>query len=154
MTQEVLFERLTQEETNALLQQKLTIFTGYAFALAQKAGLTPEEAAQFFMEPHRADYATTSTSISRDEILEQQARSSAVSMAVSHGNNNVQLEHDNDTWVIKVMLMQDKPILEQWGVSLEFLTRWLGEQARLIGEPKGVVYTCWLVGEVLNVQLM
>ncbi len=153
MTQIVPFETMTQEETNKLLQQRVTMFTGYAFALAQKVGLTPEEAAQFFMEPHRADYATPSTSISRDEILEMQARNSAMSMAVSHGGSNVQLESDNDTWLVKVMLAQDKSIIEQWGISLEFLARWLGEQARLIGEPKGVVYTCWLDGEVLNVQL-
>ncbi len=154
MTQAVPFETMTQEETNELLQQRVTMFTGYAFALAQKAGLTPEEAAQFFMEPHRIDDSTLPDSISRKEILEQQARSSAVSMVVSHGSSSVQLEHDNDTWLIKVIFTQDKLILEQWGVSLEFLARWLGEQARLIGESKGVVYTCWLDGEVLNVQIM
>jgi hypothetical protein len=105
------------------------------------------------MEPHRADYTAIPNSTSHEEILEQQARSSAVSMAVSHGGNNVQLERDNDTWLIKVMLEQDKLIVEQWGISLEFLARWLGEQARPIGVPKGIVYTCWLDGDVLNVQL-
>lgn len=153
MTQVVPFATMTQEETNKLLQQRVTMFTGYAFALAQKAGLTPEEAAQFFMEPHRVDYTTTSNSISHDEILEQQAKSSVLSMVVSHGSSNVQLERDNDAWLVKVILTQDKPILEQWGTSLEFLACWLGEQARLIGEPKGITYTCWLDGYVLNVRL-
>jgi hypothetical protein len=43
--------------------------------------------------------------------------------------------------------------LEPWGISLEFFARWLGEQVRLIGEPKGIVYTTWIDGETLFMQL-
>lgn len=151
MSQEVPIEVITLEETVILLQQRLTMFTGYAFALAQKAELTPKEAAQVFMELHRTEYVTLS---SPAEILEQQAKNSAISMTVSHGSSNVRLERDTDKWLVKVLLTQDRPIIEQWGASLAFLAQWLQEQARLIDEPKGIVYKCWLDEEVLTVQLM
>ena len=151
MSQEVPIETMTLEETIVLLQQRLTMFTGYAFALAQKAGLTPEEAAQMFMESHRTSNATLSSSA---EMLEQQAQSNAISMAVSNGRSNVRLERDANRWLIKILLTQDRPIIEQWGASLAFLARWLQEQARLIGEPKGIAYKCWLDGEVLHVALV
>jgi hypothetical protein len=130
----------------------LTIFAGYALALAQKAGLSPEEAARFFMEP----LSDTSASHiwANAETLERQTRGSAAHMALMHGESNVELTHDGDKWIVRTLLTHDKAHLtELWGTSMEFFAHWVQEQARIVGRPKGIEYTCWLEGETLCVQL-
>ena len=45
MTEVVQFDTVPTEQAATWLQGHLTFFAGYALALAQKAGLSPEEAA-------------------------------------------------------------------------------------------------------------
>jgi hypothetical protein len=142
---------MPEEQAMVWLQHHITTWTGYAFALAQKASLSPEEAARMFMEPLRA-YVGSQTQAD-SQLLEQQAKQSAATMALMHGQNNVQLDHDEDRWLMKTIITAEKQNLQQWGVSVEFFTRWLGEQARLVGEPKGIVYTTWLEDDMLYIQL-
>lgn len=150
-TQPVPIDTVAAEQMLPWLQHHILAWTGYAFALAQRAGLTPEVAAQIFMSPiidagqvtFQADAAS----------LEQQAMQNAVIMSAFHGANNVHLERDGDTWLLKIATAAIKQELELWGVFLDFFALWLGEQARLIGEPKGIVYTSWLEDETLYLQL-
>jgi len=150
-TQNIRVGTASAEQALPWLQHHILAWTGYAFALAQQAGLSPEEAARLFMQPMLNEKQTT---FQADAVrLEQQAMQNAVIMAAIHGASNVHLERDEDTWLLKIVVTDVKQELETWGVSLEFFARWLGEQARLIGEPKGIVYTTWLDGETLSMQL-
>jgi hypothetical protein len=149
--QYVPIDTLPPEQALHWLQQHLTTWTGYAFALAQQADLTPEEAAHFFMQPL---LTPGQVHLQADEqALERQAKQSAATMILMHGDNNVHLERDGDQWLLRATLTDLKGDLEPWGISLEFFTRWLGEQARLVGLPKGIVYTTWLEEDTLFMRL-
>ena len=142
---------LSVEQAILWLQPHITTWTGYAFALAQQADLSPEEAARIFMQPILDErLATFQADAAR---LEQQAKQNAAMMALLHGAENVQLEQDEGTWLLKATLGDFRHKLASWGVSLEFFVRWLGEQARLIGEPKGIIYSSRLEGDTLYMQL-
>jgi hypothetical protein len=133
------------------LQPHVATWTAYAFALAQQADLSPEEAARLFMQPmpagepqaYQADAA----------LLERQARQSAGVMMLMHGSANVHLEREGDTWLLRAVLADMKSSLELWNVSLDFFARWLGEQARLVCLPKGITCTTWLDGDIFSMQL-
>lgn len=111
MTEVVQFDTVPPEQAAIWLQGHLTFFAGYALALAQKAGQSPEEAARFFMEP----LSDTSASHipANAETLERQARGSAAHMALMHGESNVELEHDGDRWIVKMLLTHDKAHLAE-----------------------------------------
>jgi len=150
-TQNIPVDILSVKQAVSWLQPHITTWTGYAFALAQKAGLSPEAAARIFMQPVLDE---KQTAFQADEVqLEQQAKQNATMMALLHGADNVHLERDGDTWLLKAALGDFKQKLEVWDVSLEFFAGWLGEQARLIGEPKGITYSSWLEGDTLYMQL-
>ena len=152
VTEVVHFDTMLTEQAATWLQGHLTFFAGYALALAQRTGLGPEEAARFFMEPLRDTSASHTPA--NAETLERQARGSAAHMALMHGKSNVELEHDGKRWVVKTSLTHDKAHLaERWGTSMEFFARWVQEQARIVGRPKGIEYSCWLDSETLCVQL-
>ncbi len=150
-TQNIPVGTLSVEQAVSWLQPHITTWTGYAFALAQKAGLSPEAAARIFMQPVLDEGQTTFQADAAQ--LEQQAKQNATMMALLHGAGNVHLERDGDTWLLKAALGDFRQKLENWGVSLEFFARWLGEQARLIGGPKGIAYSSWLEGDTLHIQL-
>lgn len=50
-TQRIPVDTLSVEQAVSWLQPHITTWTGYAFALAQKADLSPEAAAHIFMQP-------------------------------------------------------------------------------------------------------
>ena len=125
------------------------MFTGYALGIAWKTGLSPQAAGTLFMAP---------LIVSTQPItLEDLARNDAQRMAVVHGADNVQLaqitDRDNVIWLIQIQVASDQPILEQWGVPLQFWADWLSTQAQHIGLPKGITYTVWIEAQTLNIQL-
>lgn len=150
-TQPVTIDPVTSEEMLPWLQHHILAWTSYAFALAKLANLTPEAAANLFMQP-LSDEERPSFQADAPR-LEQQARQNAVIMSALHGAEHVHLERDGDTWLLQMETAAFKQELALRGVSLDFFARWLGEQARLIGVPKGIAYTSWLKDELFCLQL-
>ena len=149
--QRIPFDTASVEQAQPWLQHHIIAWSSYAFALARQAGLGPEEAARFFMQPILDEGQATFQADA--ERLEQQARQNALIMAAFHGANNVQLERDGETWLLKIATTEVRAELEPRNIPLEFFARWLGEQSRLIGEPKGIAYITWLEGDSLCMQL-
>lgn len=145
MNKPIPIESLSVQQQIESLRHHVLMFTGYALSLAEKMVISPQDAAALFMAPltHSAQVVT----------LEGQAQGDALRMSMIHGVEKVHLtQHDGD-WLIQIQVEADKPILEQWGVSISFWAEWLGEQARLLGQTKGIKYVVWLDSETLNIQL-
>lgn len=142
---------LPAEQGVHTLQMHHITWTGYAYALAQRANLTPEEAARLFMQA-MTPYVVANSSADA-AVLEQQARQAAEMMALLHGHANVLLEQTGEVWSLRTTLTELKEGLAIWGIPLEFFARWMGEQARLVGESKGIDYQTWLDGKTLYMQL-
>ena len=149
--QSISLDVIPAEQGMHVLQAHNVTWTGYAFALAQRANLAPEEAARIFMQA-MMPYVSASTSADA-ALLEQQAMQAAEMMALLHGHANVRLERVGETWLLRTTLTELKEGLEVWEVPLEFFARWMGEQARLVGISKGIAYTTWLDVETLHVQV-
>jgi len=150
MSERIAMEMVPVEQALNALRHHVTMWHGYAFALAQKANLSPEEAAHFFMEGHAPIIVATPTD---PAMLAQYARQTATTLALIGEGNNVFLEQVGERWLIKSVITADRPNLERWGAALDFFVRWLAEHSRMIGEPKRIEYTLWLDGDVLHVQL-
>lgn len=142
---------VTAEQMLPWLQHHIIAWTSYAFALARKAHLEPEEAARLFMQPMiDKGQATFQADTAR---LEQQAMQNAVILSALHGAQQVCLEQEDEAWHLQLRTAEIGQELTAWGVPLDFFARWLGEQARLIGEPKGIHYAWWLDDEALHMRL-
>jgi hypothetical protein len=121
---------------------------GYAFALATRAGLSPEEAARFWLE------AVSSTgsdgSVASPEEIEANARRDATTMEMINGN--AALSREGEVWCIQVDAGGDRADLERWGASLDFWARWLTEQGRLLAQRDGRRSTTRLEGSTLHIE--
>jgi hypothetical protein len=143
---------LSNEQTIAWYQAHVQVMHGYALALALKAGLSAAEAARVFVEPWHAGHANL-PSQATVEALERQARQIAEVLALTHGEEQVQVEHQDDaTWRVGVTIVDPEPF-ERYGVSLEMHTQWVAEQLRLVCEPKGIVCSVRLDQDRQNIQL-
>lgn len=151
MTQKRSFITLSNEQTIAWYQQHVMVLHGYALALALKAGLSPAEAATVFVEPWHSGRASL-PSQATTQILEQQARQIAEILALTHGEEHVYVEQQDDTWWVGVTIVDREP-LECYGVSLEIHTQWVAEQLRQVCEPKGMLCSVWLDQDTQSIHL-
>ncbi len=151
MTQKRSFITLSDEQTIAWYQHHVQVLHGYALALALKAGLSPAEAATAFVEPWHGGRASLPSQATL-QILEQQARQIAEVLALTHGEEHVQVEHQGDTWRVEVTMVDREP-LERYGASLEIYTQWVAEQLRHVCEPKGLRCSVWLDQETQSLHL-
>ena len=152
MTRKRSFVTLSDGQTLAWYQHHIQVLHGYALALGLKAGLSPAEAARVFVEPWRAGLASFPPKATV-QILEQQANQIAEILALTHGEESVRVERQDDTWLVGVTIADREP-LERYGVSLELHTRWMAEQLRLICEPKGIRCSVWLDQETPSLHLV
>jgi hypothetical protein len=142
MTQKRSLITLSDEQAMAWYQHHVQVLHGYALALALKAGLSPAEAATAFVEPwHGARVSLQSQAT--PQILEQQARQIVEVLALTHGEEYVHAERQDDTWKVEVTVVDREP-LERYGASLEIHTQWIAEQLRHVCEPKGILCSVWL----------
>ena len=145
------FNKLSDEQTIAWYQHHMQVLHSYALALALKAGLSPVEAARFFVEPWHANHHATSARPTA-QLLEQQAKQVASVSALSHGEEQVHLEQQERGWLVEVTIVDREP-LERYSVSLEVYTQWVGEQLRQVCELKGIRCAVWLDQDVQFIQL-
>ena len=150
MTQDRSFNTFTSEQTLTLLKHFAAIWQGYAFALAQKAGLGPVETARLFVEPYLS--SASFPSLATEQTLEQQARQIAGTLVLTHEEQSLHIEHQGDVWLLKAII-PDREALERYGVSLEWHTQWLAEQLRLVCEPKGITCAVWLEENAQYIRL-
>ncbi|MBO0780168.1 MAG: hypothetical protein J2P37_15195 [Ktedonobacteraceae bacterium] len=133
---------LTDEQVIAWHRHHSMVLHGYALTLALKAGLSPAEAAGIFVEPWKSGRADFPSQVT-DQVLEQQARQTAEVSALAYGEEHVEVERQDDTWLVKVVIAHREP-LERYGASLERHIQWVAEQLRQVCEPKGIACTIWL----------
>lgn len=150
MTQKPPLITLTAEQRISWYQHHVCVLHGYALALALKAGLSPEEAASFFVEPWHSARASQASQAT-DQMLEQQARQAAEVLALTYGAEHVQVEHQGETWLVKAIIVDCEP-LERYGASLELHARWTAEQLRQVCEPKGILCSTWLARDTQHLQ--
>ncbi len=142
---------LTEEQTIVWYQQHIQVLHGYALALSLKAGLSPAEAATFFVTLWHEDYASLQSQAT-PTMLEQQARQIAEVLALTYGDACLALEREGENWLVKVDLALHEP-LERYGVSLEYYIQWVAHQLHLVCEAKGILCTVWLEGESQLIRL-
>lgn len=151
MTQKRSFITLSDEQTIAWYQHHVLVLHGYALALALKTGLSPAQAARVFVEPWHSNRSSL-PSQATTQILEQQARQIAEVLALTYGENHVQAESQDASWLVKVAIPDTEPF-ERYGASLEFHVQWVAEQMHEVCEPKGIDCSAWLEKNTLYVRL-
>src|SRR5262245_32510547 len=134
------FVTLSEEQTLSWYQHLVQAQHGYALALALKAGLSPEEAARLWENWHGGTAQASQVTLER---LERQSEQIAEVFALTHGEEHVHLEQQDETWLVEVTISDREP-LERYGASLELYTQWVAEQVRLVCEPKGIRCSVWL----------
>lgn len=149
MAQNNTFGSFTDNETIEWLRHHMIVMHGYALALAQKAGLNATEAAQLFVEPLLSSISWSSAT---PQLLEQQAMQNAAVLALTYGEQQVNVEKNGEVWLVKAQL-SDNESLMRYGASLDFHTQWLAEQLRLVCEPKNMSCKVWLIDDELHIQL-
>ncbi len=152
MTQKHSLITLSDEQTIAWYQHQVQVLQGYALALALKAGLSPVEAAKFWCESHWHAGLASLPSHATLQILEQQARQIAEVLALTHGEEHVHVERQDDTWTVEVTVVDREP-LERYGASIEVHTQWIAEQLRHVCEPKDILCSVWLDQETQSLHL-
>ncbi|EFH80938.1 hypothetical protein [Ktedonobacter racemifer] len=135
------FVTLSEEQTLAWYQHLVQALHGYTLALTLKAGLSPAEAARLWENWHGG--RTSQPSQATLEMVEQQAEQIAEVFALTHGEEHVQIEQQDEAWLVEVTIADREP-LERYGASLELYTQWVAEQMRLVCEPKGIRCSVWL----------
>jgi hypothetical protein len=115
-------------------------FSGYAFGLAQRAGLSPEEAARLFVERAHAGVPSAERDATAEEVARWVVRN-ALALQMIHGQ--VTVRRDGDVWTMIVNVTDDAPSLEAWGAGLDFWLGWLAEQTRLISAHHGFESSVW-----------
>ena len=144
------FVTLSEEQTLAWYQHLVQGLHGYTLALALKAGLSPAEAARLWENWHGG--RTTQPSQATLEMVESQAEQIAEVFALTYGEEHVQIEQQDETWLVEVTIADREP-LERYGTSLELYTQWVAEQVRLVCEPKGIRCSVWLDQETPSLHL-
>lgn len=143
---------LSNEQTIAWYQHHVYVLHGYALALAFKAGLSPAEAAAVFVEPWHDGGSVPLPVQVTPQILEQQARQIAEVFALTHGEEQVQVACQDETWSIEVTVSDCEPF-ERYGASLEMHTQWIAEQLRHVCEPKGILCSVQMDSERVSLHL-
>lgn len=151
MTQKRSFVTLSDEQTLAWYQHHFQVLHGYALALALKAGLSPAEAANVFVEPWQSGKALLPSQATA-RVLEQQARQIAEVSALTYGEEHIHVEQQDHAWRVQVTIPDREP-LERYGASLELHTQWVAEQLRQVCEPKGILCSVWLENDMQHIQL-
>lgn len=149
MGEEVVNEPALSKASSRFLRQQVLLFQGFALALAASLGMTPEEAGRRFWEGLSSD--GSSRTLEAPE-LERIARIVAEDMALIYGNASV--ERVGEGWRVTTTLGDhNRATLGTWGVSLEYVARWLGEVQRHEGERIGTTWTTNLHGDRLVQEL-
>ncbi len=151
MTEKRSLITLSEEQAIAWYQHHLLVLHGYALTLALKAGLSPAQAAIFFVEPWHSDRVSIRAQATA-QILEQQARQIAEVSALSYGEEHVQLTQQDQNWLVQITIADPEP-LERYGASPELHTQWVAEQLRQVCEPKGIRCRVWQDQDRQYIQL-
>ncbi|HEX7736171.1 MAG TPA: hypothetical protein VF458_15060 [Ktedonobacteraceae bacterium] len=153
MSQKHSFITLSDEQAFVWYQHHVQVLHGYALALALKAGFSPAEAASVFVEPRHGSVDLASPpSQATARIIEQQARQVVEVLALTHGEEHIHVEQQDNAWLIEVTIDEHEP-LERYGASLEIHAQWIAEQLRLVCEPKGIRCSVWLDPETQSLRL-
>jgi len=151
MPEIVPIEAIPTEEALDMLRGQVSLFHGYALALARKAGLPPDEAGQMFFTL-LGDPALPPRPPAGPEDVERVARAVASFSQVTFPDT--QLQREGNTWTIRSVLTDAKAGLERWGTPLEDFVRWSATVQRLEGEASGgIAWDTWRDGGILYQRL-
>jgi hypothetical protein len=134
---------LALEDQVPLLRRHSLNLAGYAFALARRQGIGPEEAARLWMEPRM--HSSTDNGIEVEAWLER----NAAGMALFHGG--AYLTRAEGGWTMRVEVGAELAPLQTWE-AVDYWVRWMAEQAQILAMPRGLRATAGLEGTILAVR--
>ena len=150
MTEQMPVDEMPIDYAVEHLRHVALMFAGYSFALAERAGMSPEDAADFWLtavsaiEP--AERAAT------PEEVERIAKRDAAYLAIMHRGAEL-ARTAGPTWSLAVDVSGDLENLERFGTPREFWVRWLAAQQQQFSLRDGYTSRLWLEGEELHEEL-
>ena len=150
MPETIQIEGMSTGDEVEMLRRQVLMFQGYAYALAQRAGLSPEEAGCLWFEA-LGDPARSARPPADPAVVERVAKGVATfSLALLPTT----LECDGDTWTIRSVLTDATADLERWGAPLVFFVRWSAMVQRREGEASGgIIWETWQEGDSVYQRL-
>lgn len=133
-------QELPLEDQVSLLRHHSMNLAGYAFALARRQGMEPEEAVRLWREP--AMQRPAGEEVETQTWLER----NAAAMAMFHGPVN--LDRAGGAWTMRVTLGEQLAPLAAWE-SVDYWVRWIVEESRIAAQPRGLTASGRLDGETL-----
>lgn len=120
---------LSLDEQVSVLRRHCMNLAGYAFSLARRQGLSPEEALRLWMEP--------AMQRSSGQPLDAQAwiERNAAAMRIFHGA--VDVTQDGEAWLMRIDVGDELDLLAAWD-AVDYWVAWIVEQARVVAEPQGL----------------
>lgn len=131
------------DEQISVLRRHCMNLAGYAFSLARRQGLSPEEALRLWMEP--AMQRSGGHPLDARTWIER----NAAAMKIFH--RNVDIARDDETWVMRVDVGDELPPLEAWG-AVDYWAAWMIAQARVVAARQGLNASGGLEGSTLTVR--
>jgi hypothetical protein len=132
---------LSSDDQVFMLRRHCMSLAGYAFTLARRLGMTPDEAVRLWMEP-----AMQRSSGGRVEIDTWIDRNVAA-MSVFHGP--VDLRRDGETWIMGIDASNVLPVLAAWD-AVDYWVAWITEQGRMVAQPQGLDASSRLDSSILT----
>ena len=150
MTYQIPVEEMSLDYTVEHLRHVALMFAGYAFALAERAGMSAEDAADLWLTAVSAiDPAERDATA---EEVERIAKRDAAYLAMMHRGAELVRTEDR-AWSLTIDVSGDLEELERFGTSREFWVRWLAAQQRQFSLRDGYTSRLWLEGERLREEL-
>lgn len=134
---------LSLDEQVSMLRRHCMNLAGYAFSLARRQGLLPEEALRLWMEP--AMQRSREQSIDVETWIER----NVAAMEIFHDSVNV--THDGEAWVMRIEVSGQLAPLEAWD-AVDYWVAWMVEQARVVAKRQGLVASGRLEDETFVVH--
>lgn len=151
MADRVQFTSMSIAEAVERLRIHGRLFMAYAMALAQRAGLSPAEAADLFMRPLLADAAPIEDAGTADE-MQRWLQLEAAAMEAVHGEAT--LERAGMAWTMTINVAADLAWLQPWNASAEYWAAWLEEHFERVAARHGAVVTASLEDSELRLIFM
>jgi hypothetical protein len=133
----------TRDDRVLLLRRHCMNLAGYAFSLARRQGLSPEDALRLWMGP------AMQRSNARPLDAQTWVARNAAAMEIFHGD--VSVTQVGKAWVMRVEVTNELEPLSAWN-AVDYWVAWITEQARIVAKPHGLHVSSRLDGATLTFQ--
>lgn len=150
MAEQIQVDVASNEQIVEHLRHLALMFAGYAFALAERAGMSAQDAADFWLTGVSAIDPAESPATA--EEVKEIARRDAAHLGMIHRRAALQRASDG-TWALAVDVSGDLDEIRRFGSTPEFWVGWLAAQQRQFSLRDGYAARLWLEGETLREEL-